>query len=301
VKHSTRTVLFIISLVSIAAGLVTAAEPIPFSLKRGIPEIEVIINDSIKASFVIDTGADHIYIDKTFAEKHGLLSGRTRAMRPTRGSIGSTEAKLFSVESLKFGDISLSDLSIVAIDLVSQIKDTSKGYPDGALGYSFLKRYFISLNYVDFTIAFGNFPSFPWSRGGALRVVRIPFELKRYLIVMPTTFNDSIKAKTILDTGSSYTVLSPEFADRIRIKNRSRVEKIEIINGLSISDVEILVRDISSITSSIQSDEVVGILGTSFLLGRRYDIDYKNKEFSIYLHSKSEGIEILLEGLKSKD
>ncbi|MCH9025330.1 MAG: retropepsin-like domain-containing protein, partial [candidate division Zixibacteria bacterium] len=133
-KHSIRTALVVILFVSFAAGLVVAAESIPFSLKRGIPEIEVIINDSIKASFVIDTGADHIYIDKTFAEKHGLLSGRTRPMRPTRGSKGSTEAKLFSVESLKFGDISLSDLSIVSIDLVSQIKDTFMGYTNGGLG-----------------------------------------------------------------------------------------------------------------------------------------------------------------------
>lgn len=283
-KHSTRTVLFIISLVSFEAGLVTAAEPIPFSLKRGIPEIEVIINDSIKASFVIDTGADHIYIDKTFAEKHGLLSGRTQAMRPTRGSLGSTEAKLFSVESLKFGDISLSDLSIVAIDLVSQIKDTSKGYPDGVLGYSFLKNY---------QVCFANYPrgwlskdSIGYKNSNALLYDSVSFDLERHFIVVDVRINGTTDSKFILDTGSSYSIFSPELAIKLGYLDSLMTITAEsiLLDDVAWRDsVVVLVRDISDVSEAIKNPLIEGVLGTSFLKGHSFIIDYSRRNLDFVI------------------
>ena len=274
-KHSIHTALVVILIVSFAAGLILAAEPIPFSLKRGIPEIEVIINDSIKASFVIDTGADHIYIDKTFAEKHGLLSGRTQPMRPTRGSKGSTEAKLFRVESLKFGDISLSDLSIVSIDLVSQIKDTSMGYPDGVLGYSFLKDYKIYLNYPESTLAFQDPDSIDTKEK---LVLRFPFTLVRHLITIDVEFNNGIKTKMILDLGSSYSILSTELAEKMRVSDSINIEWMKFGNGVR-TNPQFLIRDLSEFIGTLSDSSIEGVLGTSFLSGRLV-IDYRNQIIS---------------------
>ncbi len=283
-KHSIRAALVVILLVSFAAGLILAAEPIPFSLKRGIPEIEVIINDSIKASFVIDTGADHIYIDKTFAEKHGLLSGHMQPMRPTRGSIGSTEAKLFSVESLKFGDIFLSDLSIVAIDLVSQIKDTSKGYPDGVLGYSFLKNYQLS---------FDNYPrvwlskdSIGYKNSIAMLYDSVSFELQRHFIVVDVRINGTTDAKFILDTGSSYSIFSPELAIKLGYLDSSMAiiaESISLDDVAWRDSVVVLVRDISDVSEAIKNPLIEGILGTSFLKGHSFIIDYSRRNLDFVI------------------
>ncbi len=288
-----RKALVLLSISLVTASFVLAAAPIPFSLKRGVPEIEVIINDSVKASFVIDTGADHVYIDKTFARRHGLMQGRSIPMRPTRGSKGRTQARLFTFEDFKVGDKSFSEFSAVAIDLASQIADTSHGYPDGVLGYSFLKNYTVSLNYVDSTVAFNGAGHLLWTRNCTGGTPRISFELKRHFIVLDTKFNDSIKVKTILDTGASYSLLSPSFAELLELKGTSTVNEISIAGKLSESDIRVLVRDISTFTSAAKDDDIVGILGTSFLLGRRYDIDYSNKLIWVYLQSEAEVVELL--------
>lgn len=270
-KPSSHTALVVILIVSFAAGLVTAAEPIPFSLKRGIPEIEVIINDSIKASFVIDTGADHIYIDKTFAEKYGLLSGRTQAMRPTRGSKGSTEAKLFSIESLEFGDISFSDISVVAIDLASQIKDTSMGYPDGVLGSNFLRNFPLILDYVQLQIRFLD------KRKSVVNAV-VPFELHQHFIIVNASINDSVKTKMILDTGSSYTIIAPGLAKRLGLasnQSHNSLVNVTLDKEYTIKEVVFLIREISELGAD---SEIGGIIGTTFLQKLVLFINWDTKE-----------------------
>ncbi len=270
-KHNIRTALSIIFLVSFAAGLVEADVPIPFSLKRGIPEIEVIINDSVKASFVIDTGADHIYIDKTFAEKHGLLSGHMQPMRPTRGAQGATEAKLFSVESLKFGEHAFTDISMVAIDLVSQIKDTSMGYPDGILGSNFLRTFPFILDYVHYQIRFLD------KRKLAVSTV-VPFEMHRHFIIVMASINDSVKTKMILDTGSSYTILTPKLAKRLGFASNDShnpLVNIALDNGYTIEEVVFLIRDISELGPD---SEIGGIIGTTFLQESVLFINWDSKE-----------------------
>lgn len=257
------------------AGIPLASEPIPFSLKRGIPEIEVIINDTVKASFVIDTGADHVYIDKTFAEKHGLLSGNTQPMRPTRGSLGVSEAKLLKVESLRIGDESFSDFSMVAIDLVSQIKDTSLGYPDGVLGYSFLKDYKIFLNYPESTLAFQDPDSIDTKEK---LVLRFPFTLVRHLIAIDVKFNNGIKTKMIWDTGSSYSILSTELAEKMRVSDSISIEWVMFGSGVR-SNPQFLIRDLSEFIGTLSDSSIEGVIGTS-LLGGRFVIDYRNQIIS---------------------
>lgn len=282
-NHKIRIALFIISLVSFAAGHLEAAESIPFSLKRGIPEIEVVINDSIKATFAIDTGADHLYIDKTFAEKHGLLSGPTQPMRPTKGAESITEAKLFNVESLEFGDRAISDLSMVAIDLVSQIKDTSKGSPDGVIGYYFLKDFNLELDYKKKRLRILS----DYSEISLIeRVEQVPFSSSRHLIIVEAKVNGSIAGNFILDTGSSYTILTPEFAallgfsekeDKVTVKNFLLGHKILTAN------VKSLVRNIDLYRLRIGDNKTVdGILGTTFLVDRHFIIDYQKKELLFF-------------------
>ena len=266
-----------------------AAESIPFSLKRGIPEIEVIINDSIKASFVIDTGADHIYVDKAFAAKHGLLSGPTQPMRPTRGAKSITEAILFRVKNLEFGDKTFSDLSVVAIDLTSQIKDTSKGYPDGLLGYSLLKNYLVELNYIDSIVVFKTGDSIETISA----VARVPFVLNRHLIVLNTLIGDSVNAKMILDTGSSYSQICNGLAQKLNVTCSQSVNIVSLFSKKITSNVLTLVRDLGEVVTSVNDKQIEGILGTTFLFDRHLIIDYKNSKVVIFPNKVDEFINLV--------
>ena len=275
-RHTFKCILFIFA---IGCGSVFGSEPISFSLKRGVPEIQVTINDSIRASFIIDTGADQVYIDKTFADRHGLLSGGKLAMRGVTGITEKVEAYQVFLRSLSIGEIKQNVVNTVVIDLPVIIKDTSRGLPDGVLGFSFLRGHKVNLNYRDATLTLLDVAD---SVSEKFNFVQIPFVLNRHLIVVNATINDSFDVKLILDTGASYSLLSPQLFQRLKINDTTMVQKIKLDSKLIASNVRILVRDISKVVNLQQDNEISGILGTTFLQGRQLTIDYKNNELLFY-------------------
>ena len=272
-----KSVIFVtfISLTT-AAGLF--AEPIPFSLKRGIPEIEVTINDSIKSIFAIDTGADQIYIDKAFAVRHGLLSGGRMPVRPVAGIVEKSEAFQIFLRRFQAGEVIQNNVAAVVLDLQAVVKDTSSGLPDGVAGYSFLKSRRLLLDYVALTVEF----SLDDSALTETKSAQIPFALNRHLIVVDAEINDSVEAKMILDTGASYSLLSPALAKKLNLKSSSEVSKIKLAGRVTTANVKILVRDLSTLADLVKNAEIAGVLGTSYLLGRRLIIDYPNNQLTIF-------------------
>ena len=271
-----NTVLSAFVLLSIIISI-SNAEPIPFTLKRGVPEIEVTINDSIKASFIIDTGADHIYIDKSFAEKHGLLSGGKMPMRPTTGVDGKFESYQIFLRSLSIGETKQSVVSAVTIDLRAVVKDTSKGLPDGVLGYAFLKNYRPLLNYPESTINFTPQDSNLYNNH---EIFAFPFVLSRHLIVVNVIVNDTLKTKMILDTGASFSVWGSKNSDTLSGSYSTAIKKINIGGKIRITNPDFLNREIKTIKAALDNVDFEGILGTSFLKGSRIVIDYEKQTLS---------------------
>lgn len=108
------------------------------------------INDR-RARFVVDTGASRTVFDKEkimeyiekpeFSEKEGISAG-----------IGGTDISsfLFSLESISFGELYISDYQAIAMDL-SNINDSYAmiGLPavEGVLGGDLMKKYQAIINY----------------------------------------------------------------------------------------------------------------------------------------------------------
>ena len=276
-RLSNKSSILLFSILLIPA-IHSHSHTIPFTLKRGVPEIEVAINDSIRASFIIDTGADQVYIDKNFAEKHGLLSGGKMPMRPAVGINQTAEVFQIFMRKIAIGNITQSVVSAVVIELPLIIKDTSKGMPDGILGYAFLKSHNILLNYRDSTIEF----DLSDSAIAGQKNMKVPFNLDRHLVSVSSKINDTVDAKMILDTGSSRTIFSPALANALKLKDSSEVSKIKLAGRVTTSNVKVLVRDINAIILASKSDDLDGILGTNFLLERRLIIDYQNSQLIIF-------------------
>lgn len=104
-----------------------------------------------RARFVVDTGASRTVFDKEkimeyiekpeFSEKEGISAG-----------IGGTDISsfLFSLESISFGELYISDYQAIAMDL-SNINDSYAmiGLPavEGVLGGDLMKKYQAVINY----------------------------------------------------------------------------------------------------------------------------------------------------------
>lgn len=251
-----------------------SAKSIPFNLKRGVPEVEVVINGKTKALFIIDTGADHVYIDKSFAEKHGLLSGGKMPMRPVTGVDDKVEAFQIFLRSLEIGDLKKNVVSAVTIDISSVVQDTSSGLPDGVLGYSFLRNQPFLLDYENNSLQF----KFDYIDFKKTKIANVAFTLDRHFITVNTNVNDSINARMILDTGASHTLFSFGLEKLLNINDSVKTAKIQLDNRVTTSGVKFLARDISAVSSLIKSPKISGILGTTFLYERKILIDYEHNQ-----------------------
>lgn len=266
----------LISLLAFAYSSI--ANPIPFSLKRGVPEIQAYINDSIKAALIFDTGADQVYLDRAFADSNNLLFGTKLPVRPTSGIDQKVEAFRIFLKSLKVGSTNQKLVNTVIIDLNAIVRDTSKGLPDGVLGNSFLNNQQIYLNYIDSTLEFLENDSVFADQKAAI----IPFIRNRHLITLNATVNDSVEAKFILDTGASYSIISPALAERLNLEDSSMVNKIKIGGKVTTSNVRVLIKDMGGISQSVNDVEFDGVLGTTFLTGRELIINYPKSLLSIF-------------------
>ena len=188
------------------------AVEIPFDPRRGLVEVEVLLDGRVRGSFGIDTGADGIYIDRGFARKNKLtFVGGTRE-RGVVGLQGRSEAETVKLRSLQVGDERLYNLKPVAIDMGALISDRSIGHPDGLLGYDALRRFYITVDYPrrQLTMRMEE-PDFLQDRA----FVAIPFSVKGHLALVDVTFNEEVTRPMILDYCASHTSISPGLARRL--------------------------------------------------------------------------------------
>lgn len=100
--------------------------------------LEAIINKSVKASLILDTGATMILLRKNIAEKLGInLDGVEPDLKARMADGRQVNAKFIVLESVKVQDVEANNVE--ASVLLDEVGDIEFG--DGLLGMSFLKRF----------------------------------------------------------------------------------------------------------------------------------------------------------------
>ena len=280
-----RQKILLVLLAILYATAQTEAIEVPFHPDRGLVEVEVLIDGRVTGRFGVDTGADRLYIDKKFAEKNNLSEVGGAAPRLVVGVDGSSAASWVQLRSLKLGKEQLYNLKAAAIDLGALIKDQSMGYPDGLMGHEMLRQFYVTVDYPQQKLEMKMEEPEVFSTG---KFVSIPFEIHRHLIIVDAVFNDSITAPMILDYCASYTIVTPDLANRLGISDQSgaqsRMKSIQVDEKLSTTGVMVTVRDLSNLRQSAGRVQFEGILGGSFLNRHKITVDYKRNK--IHLHTK---------------
>ncbi len=119
---------------------------IPFVITDPLPVIRVSVNGSEPVSFLIDTGAEGIMLDREFAENVGANIVGEYAGEYAGGKAGVTG--FGRIDRLQMGDISAINVPISTVDF----KPTSQRVFDGmqvvgAVGTGFLMRFLATLDY----------------------------------------------------------------------------------------------------------------------------------------------------------
>lgn len=119
---------------------------ISFKLGKGEPLVIVqcLINAKGPFDFAIDTGASMTIISPAVARKTGISQTGKRAKAV--GAHGRGEVRLARIKSLEIDAISVTNLP-VAIMSMATINRASRLHLGGIIGYNFLKRYCLTIDY----------------------------------------------------------------------------------------------------------------------------------------------------------
>jgi len=179
---------------------------VPIKFVNGHIFVRVHVNSSKEAYFILDSGAGSNIIDKTFAGQLGLtVSGEVAS----KGVAGYETAALTHVDSIVVGQVALLDQTAAIADL-SALNITLPEKPAGLLGYDFISRFPIRINYSTSTLVMFN-PAIFDSPDSAL-AIDLDFMMK---IPVISAKIDSIKGRFLVDLGNSLgLILHKPFSDK---------------------------------------------------------------------------------------
>ena len=256
-----------------------------FDASTGLVVADVRINNRVTGRFGIDTGADRLYIDKSFAEKHYLAKDGIPDQRKVVGLNGATGGYFVSFRSIEVGDQRLNNVKATVIDFDELSGNRNVDHPDGLIGYDILSRMYVTVDYPanSFELEI-NRPRFLSGR----TYETVSFRPIKHFIVVDVTFPDNRTRPMLLDYCATHTVISLEIAEQIQIDSKdggSAFLDLEIDGTIRSSGVETIVRDMSLFRKSMSRVKIDGILGRTFLADHKITIDYRTSQ--IYLHQNA--------------
>jgi hypothetical protein len=265
----------------ITAGLVATASNLPFDPSRGLVEIPVTINGSITGLFGIDTGADHLYVNRAFALKNDLLPKQTPASSRASGMDGSSQAQKIALGSLKIGDeATLMNVPGEVIDL-DALSGSAGSNPDGLIGFDVLRQFYITLDYPNKAIELRtDSPSYLDGKPYHTLTFR-PF---RHLIMVEVTIGD-LTVPMALDFCSNYTVVSTELAARLELtpgaQSLVQLPQVAVTSDLISTNIMAVVKPFDEYRRAYPQLQIQGLLGGTFLESHVITIDYRTNHIYV--------------------
>jgi predicted aspartyl protease len=131
----------------------SAAKPVPFKLAK--PDkplilLETTVNGKGPFRFVLDTGAGLTMISPELAKKLAIKHEETQK---AVGAGGSVEVHFGTLKSLGIGETRLDGLKVGIMELTGISKAIETDI-DGIVGYNFLTKFRVSIDYPKQTVAF---------------------------------------------------------------------------------------------------------------------------------------------------
>jgi predicted aspartyl protease len=243
-------------------------------------------------SFVLDTGATATVVSNELADALALPLGEKQEGRGAAGKMTLAKSQLPSLtvgkETIENLPVSVTDLSFLGRAMGVQV--------DGALGYSFLRHFAMTLDYTTNALKLSR------PVGGTERAPNeheIAFRWANAedpLVVVPVFANDKGPYDFALDTGASSTVISLELASEFGLATErisqltagggnGTVSRVQL-NSLTVGPArrENLAAAASNFLTQLNAElgsNLQGIVGYDFLRHYRVTLDYPRGMLSL--------------------
>ena len=272
---------------AILAASVWGQTTLPFDFRRGLVEVNVLIDGRVKARLGIDTGADRLYLDDDFVKANDIEITGMSTSRAIVGVGGASRGQLAELRSLAIGDERLYNLNATVIDLAATVggkKDVVRGL-DGLIGDEVLQRFYITVDYPGETITIQTSQPDFLNRGD---FDEVRFSRLGHLLLVDATFNDSIEVPMVLDYCASHTSLDSGLASELGLDGSPgtvvAVGRIALSDNVEADSTYAAIADLSNLKNSVRGGEFGGLLGGSFLYRFKITVDYKRNK--IYFHRR---------------
>ncbi|UCG61298.1 MAG: aspartyl protease family protein [Candidatus Zixiibacteriota bacterium] len=220
---------------------------VPFKYSYGHIRMPIIINGQKQVWMILDSGAStNIFhsgaVENLFLSVVGSL--------PAMGMGGYEEVALVQTDSVQIGELSLYGQVAGRMDLGNLAETRDDTLFGGLLGYDFLSRFPVEVNYAESTITVYNPETFKPDTGG----FEIPFHLTIQIPTIEGEIN-GVSGDFIVDLGNAFgLVIHPHFAQENMLK-----EKLSDIRELrdAIGGIGGVVKGRSAYAESFRMGEVV--------------------------------------------
>jgi hypothetical protein len=247
--------------------------------------VQARINDGPPLRFLLDSGAENVVLDRATARKSGCVGGADLPLI-VPGERGPAQAKILRAGTLKVGELSLSEVPLLAVD-----SKLSAGI-DGVLPLSVFAGYLIHLDIPGRTLELTPYPAGSSIQHG-------PDVISSHgLLFVKAVLNEGTESYYLLDTGAAYNAIS-EKANRKMYRATLASESVSLKTGVSAFDApifrdgatlrvgsEVLAADPMvavdlSTASRYHTFEVSGLIGYPALRHSILTVNYRDKQVQI--------------------
>jgi hypothetical protein len=268
------------------------AKDIPFELYNNHIYLSVQMNDSKARRFLLDTGAGITVVDKGLAEAEKLaLHGPFKIS----GAGGSADVAWAKVRSFNLPGVSLTN-QVVGVIALDGLQPLTGRRIDGILGYDFLSRFVVEIDYVNRVVNLHESSSYNYKGTGEILPITLIGSVPYLRAPIVLTGRRPIEGEFNIDTGStgSLTLNAPFVNSHQLLKFTSKTVLVPLsgVGGSAEQRVgrigelrlgRFIIKD--PITGFSQSDEgdfastnFDGVIGNEVL--RRFDVvvDYSRRQ-----------------------
>jgi predicted aspartyl protease len=260
--------------------------------KQALILVPVFVDGRGPYSFVMDTGATTTVVSNELADALALPRGQTQDGRGAAGKMTLVESRLPSLtvghQILDSVPVSVTDLSFLGRAMGEQV--------DGALGYSFLKHFVMTLDYATNALTLRR-PVADMER--SLSETEIAFRYANAedpLLVVPTLVNEKGPYDFALDTGASRTVISLDLAAEFGLATEKisqmtagggsgTVSRLQLRSlAIGAARQENLAAAASDFLTQLNAElgtKLHGIVGYDFLRHYRVTLDYPREALTL--------------------
>jgi hypothetical protein len=140
-------------------SLSLSGERVPIELDRSFPEVQVVLDRSLSAPFILDTGdAAEVLLYKPFVDRHPGIVPFTSVSRRSFGIGGETESYRTALDELEIGSIPVyhADTDV----MLATAGAFADRFDAGNVGLGVLKNFVFTLDYANEAVYLERGPTF---------------------------------------------------------------------------------------------------------------------------------------------